>query len=65
MTFRKKDPEFVTLFFMTEVVESVSTDVGGKMEEKFIVKKLTKTRRFRVSKRLEFIEALQVEKYCN
>ncbi len=44
MTFRKKDPEFVTLYFITEI--------GSE--------KASKTRQYRVSKRTEFIEILQV-----
>jgi hypothetical protein len=46
MTFRKKDPELVTLFFADNEIP------GGK------------PRQYRVSKRQEFINALQVYMLC-
>ena len=59
MTFRKRDPEFITLFFLTAGVMAIN-DTEDISEEMNAAKASAKTQQYRISRRMEFIDALQV-----
>ena len=55
MTFRKRDPEMVTMYFSTDGTEE-NYIIGEDDEDSTSVERI---RRYRVSKRAELVSALQ------
>ena len=61
MTFRKRDPEFITLFFMSAALPPLPCSDKEVPEELKVANTAgSKTQQYRISKRVEFIDALQV-----